>query len=382
VGLYLDIASTQKALGGEAQVLLRAEHLAESFLGDARRMVLVDRPEWARALSSASADRFLPPGQSAAQLRALPLSQLAWVGDPFQEENTFPQNEKLVAFMRKVGLRTIGDFLELPIAAVLRRFGKPGEVLHDWASGRRPLCLPPFVPHEAILEKVDADDLHSLDALVFALRHVLLRVESRLQGRCAAARKIKLTFNLEANDPVVKILEFTEPLQDARRMLRVLRELLASFHWESPLARLEIEMQECVPHLPGQLSLLDDFENKFHDLAHYVGRLRARLGEDRVGFASIKPSHLPERSYALSWPPLPAPEKREAFPKRPLFLFTPPKPFQPSTRWDLTLSENLLVEWWEPGGRREYFVARDQNECLWVYRDSVKGEWFTHGTFD
>ncbi len=345
-------------------------------------MVLVDRPEWARALFQPAADLFIPPGKSAAHLNALPLSQLAWVGDPFKQEAEQPQKEKLIGFMRKVGLRTVSDFLALPVAAVLRRFGKEGEILHDWAGGRRQLCLPPFAPSEIINEIIDADDLHSLDALVFALRAVLLRVEARLHGRCSAARKLKLTFNLESHDPVVKTLEFTEPLQDARKMLRVAREFLAGFHWESPLVRLELEAQDCVPHLPGQLSLLDDFENKFHDLAHYVARLRARLGEERVGFASLKASHLPERSYSLAWPPQPAPERRDGFPKRPLFLFTPPKPFQPSPRWDLTLSENLLVEWWEPGGRREYFVARSPTECLWVYRDSVKGEWFTHGTFD
>jgi hypothetical protein len=383
--LYLEIGSTQKVFGGEAQLLLHAERLIDAFVGTrrglGRSLVLVDRPEWARAFLQ-TGDVLLPPGKTAAALRALPIERLAWVGDPLTLETQASDRTKLVAFMLKVGLRTIGDFLALPQPAVHRRFGKEGEVLYDWALGERTLCLTPYAPQESIQDKVDADDLYSLDALVFSLRQVLIRMEARLQGRCRAAKKLKLTFHLESHPAVDKILEFTEPLQEAQAILRVLREFLSRFTWESPLVRVTLEMSETVPHLAGQLSLLDDSENKFHDLAHYVARLRARLGEENAGFAALKPSHLPERSCALVWPPPPAPEKRDGFPRRPLFLFTPPRPFQPSPRWDLVLSENLLVEWWEPGGAREYFIARNADQCLWVYRDNLKGAWFTHGTFD
>ena len=380
--LYLEIDSTKKALGGEPRLLLKAEQLADQFLSDRRRMVLVDRPEWAQAFLQDQTDLVLPIGKSAASFAKLSLDRLVWVGDPSTLEADFPAREKLVLFMKKVGLRTIADFLALAASAVHRRFGKEGEVLQDWAAGKRQLCLPPFTPEQPIAEKIDADDLFNLEALLFALRQVLIRVQARLEGRARAAKKIQLTFNLESHDPVIKILELTAPEQSAQVLLRVLREFLNGFHWESPLVRLELTVTDMVSHLPGQLSLLDDSENKFYDLAQYVGRLRARLGEEQVGFASLKPSYLPERSYALCWPPTPAPEKREGFPRRPLFLYTTPKPFQPSARWELTLTENLNVEWWEPGGTRQYFIARNGEQCLWVYRDSMKGTWFTHGSFD
>lgn len=379
--LYLEIDSTQKTFGGEARLLMQADKLADAFLGAERRCVLTDRPEWAQAFL-ADEDTLLAPGQSAQALAPLSVERLLAIGDPFTLEDERRDREKLVMLMRKVGLRTIGDFLALPASAVHKRFGKLGEILREWTAGHRSLCLPLFAPVDTIQEIVDADDLHSLDSLLFRLRQILVRIEARLHGRGRAAKRILLTFNFESHDPIQKPLELMEGTQDATAILRVLREFLNGFHWESPLVRLELAVTDTVAHSAGQLSLFDDSENRFHDLAQYVSRLRARLGDDNVGFASFKGSHLPERSYQLTWPPPAALPERNDFPQRPLFLFTPPKPFQPSPRWDLTLSENLFVEWWEPGGCRQYFVARNGKQCLWVYRDSLKGNWFTHGSFD
>lgn len=379
--LYLEIGCTEKLFGGEAALLHKAEKLFDAFTSRSCRKVLTDRPEWARALLQ-DTDVLLPPGKSAEFLRLLSLDKLTYMGDPFADEEEKKEKTKLVTFMKKVGLRSCGDFLDLPIAAVHQRFGKLGETLHDWTSGRRQLCLPLFHSDEPLRESLDAEDLHSLEALLFRLRQSLIRIEARLHGRACAAKKIRLTFNLESHPAVTKTLELTEGFQDAQTLLRVLKEFLGAFHWESPLVRLELEIQDFIPHRPGQLSLFDDSENRFQDLAQYVARLRARFGEDRAGFAALQSSYLPERSCKLTWPPPPLSAKRESFPPRPLFLYSQPKPFQPSARWDLALTENLFTEWWEPHGQREYFIARNDAQCLWVYRDHSERSWFIHGSFD
>jgi len=378
--LYLEIDKTAKLFGGELGLIEKADALAADLVGD-YQLTVTDRPEWAQALARAG-QAYLPPEQSLPLLKQFGTQTLLHLGDPQTLEAELPERQVLVTFMRKVGIHTIGQFLQLPVASVNRRFGKAGEILHDWAAGRRQLCLPVFVPVEPIRDYVDADDLHSLDSLLFSLRQILVQVETRLQGRRAAAKAIALTFNLEAHAPITKTLGLTEATQDAQALLRVLKEFLQSFHWESPLVRLEIEIRDTTLHHAGQLSLFDDFESKFHDLAQYVGRLRARLGEDQVGFAQARSSHLAERSFALTWPPPPPGSLPREGPPRPLFLFTPPRPFTPSPQWQLRFSENLLVEWWEAGGSREYFVARNREECLWVYRDTLKEAWFIHGTFD
>lgn len=379
--LYLEVACTSNVFGGEEGLLQKAETLFETFNCGPYRKVLTDRPEWAKALAQET-DVLLPPGKSAEFFRWLNIEKLSLVGDPFSNEDEVKEKTRLVSFMKKVGIRTCGDFLNLPVSSVHQRFGKLGETLHDWASGRRQLCLPIFQSEEPLCEHLDADELHSFDALLFSLRQTLIRLQIRLQGRARAGKKIRLTFNFESHPAVTKMLDLNEGTQEAQVLLRVLKEFLAGFKWESPLVRLEMEMLDLIPHQAGQLSLLDDSENRFADLAQYVARLRARFGEDHAGFATLQNSHLPEHTSKLKWPPSPDPNPREDFPLRPLFLYSEPKPFSPTSQWDLIHSENLHVEWWNAGGQREYFIARNQTQCLWVYRDSVTRNWFIHGNFN
>ncbi len=374
--LYLDIQPTLRALGGENTIWSHAEHLTETF-ASSYQMILVDRPEWARALVQKTPER-IPTGKSAARLKLLPIEKLFFIGDPLTENAA--EKKRLIVFLKKVGMRTIGDFIAIPTASILRRFGKEGESLHLYAKGNTSLCLPLYAPQDLIETFIDADEFFSLDALLFSLRQALIRIEARLRGRALSARSIQLTFHLESHPPIAKTLPLNEPLQEAQAILRILKEFLQNLHWESPLVRLHLKIIETAPHTPGQLSLLDDFENKSHSLAHYVARLRARLGEDRAGFALLHSSHLPEQSFSLSWPARSACDHRDPFPERPLFLFSPPRPFSLSPLWKLEPTESLFTQWWESGGTREYFTARKESECLWVYR-TPSGEWFAHGVF-
>lgn len=381
--IFLDIATTQKALGGEARVLLKAETLATAFRVPQRTLVVTDRPEWARALAT-EPDVILAPGKSHERLLALPLARLALVGDPLAKEEDVREREALAAFMKRVGMHTLGDFARLPLSAIGRRFGKSGVVLHEWVMGQREVALPPFVFVEPIREHLDCDEVTSLEALLLGLAEVLARVEARLRGRMRLAKQLRLTFILESHPALTRTLELSAPCQEAQAMVRLLRDFLSGLSWESPLVRLEVEVSDTLPWQPGQLSLFDDIENKFPELALYVGRLRARFGDHRVGFPKLVESHLPERAWRPCFPPEAPPPKRAFYPKRPLFLFDPPRPVSsPASSWDLTPSENLASEWWEETGNRSYFVAKNpQGECLWVFWDHRQKGWYLHGTFD
>ena len=377
--LYLEISSTSRLFGGEEGLVLRAQELADTFL-DRYHFSLTDRPEWAQTLCRAG-QTYLPPGKSPEFLRQLGVQALLLLGDPLRLAEEKPEREKCTEFLRKVGIHTLAQFLDLPVSAVNRRFGKMGQVLHDWAAGRRTLCLPVFSPQEPLRARVAADDLHSLDSLLFRLRQIFVQFEPRLRGRNAAVKALALLIHFDAHPPVIKKLEFTESTQDPQVLLRVLKEYLQSQNWSSPLTQLEVQVCDVLLHQPAQLSLIDDSESKFHDLAQYVSRLRARLGETQAGFYQPLSSHLAERSFALTWPP-PAPASSPALPPRPVFLFDPPRPFRLTQHWRLSFAENLLVEWWAPGGQREYYIARNGQESLWVYHDVSREEWYAHGTFD
>ena len=388
--LYLEIGGTQRLFGGEEGVLYLAENLASPFELE-KRYVLNDRPEWAPALAIAP-EVWLQKGQSQARLFQLPIDRIEYCGDPMTFEAEGPARKNLTAFMKRVGIRAIGDFARLSTAAVGRRFGKMGVELGEWVHGNRELVLPPLVSQENIRESLDADSISSLEELLFLLRQTLVRIEARLRGRALVARQIRLVFFLESRQILERFLDLSEPMQESQALLKLLKEFLSHQTWTSPLEKLEVEVSKTEPFTAGQLSLFDKGENRFLDLAQYVERLKNRFGFESVGFPDLQESYLPERSWKNVWPPPKANRvadsgnRSQGFPApgiRPLFLFTPAKPCPAPRHCRLIPSENLATEWWEEGGDRSYFIAETpQGERLWVYWDCQRREWFLQGTFD
>lgn len=378
--LFLEISSTEHLFGGEAGLLLKAENFASQF-GIQKETVLCDRIEWARALHT-QPEVLLPPGKSKEVLWALPLERIVFCGDPQSYPEEAKERESLLIFLRKVGLSTIGDFAKLPSTSINRRFGKMGIQLLEWIQGEKTLLPKPFCIPESLKEVFDTEDATSVESLLFFLRQGLVRLELRLKGRSLSAKTIQLTFHLESGTPLTRKLEVSHPTQESQALLKLLKELLTTLHWDSPLLRLEIEITDSISWSPGQLSLFDKSENNFYDLAQYVTRLRNRLGESQVGFPEFNTSYFPECSWKNIWPPSPHPPTQN-FPQRPLFIFSPAKPCPAPKNWELTPSEDISTEWWERNERRSYFLAKNpQGSLLWIYFDRHQREWFLHGVFD
>lgn len=381
--LYLDIAGTQRLFGGEAGTLFRAEKILAGYPSLHAR-VLVDRPEWAAAMVDPPGDLFLPPGRSREQLWRRPVERLALCGDPAEIEDEIKEREKLTTFMRRVGMRAIGDFARLSPPAIVRRFGRFGLRLQEWVTEKREWLLPPFLPPEKIQESIPAEDVTSLEGLLFFLRHALVRVEPRLVARNALAAEIRLEFHLESRQTLVKTLALSEPMYEAAPLLKLLKEYLRELMWDAPLEKLDLEISKTIPHAKGQLSLFDKAENRLADMAEYVARLRARFGLEKAGFAELRPSFVPERAWKLGWPPKSETRPLPRLAERPLFLFTPPKPHPvPPRHWRLIPTENLAAEWWEEGAYRRYYIAASpRGERLWLFYDCRRSQWFLHGTFE
>lgn len=378
--VFLEIGCTEKAFGGETKILWNVHRLIEAFQVKPV-LVVTDRPEWARAFACAK-EVIIPRGKSQEQLLALPIERLPYCGDPSLSQDEEKERTYLTLFMQRVGIKTIADFSRLSTVAIHRRFGKRGVLLHEWVLGKREVVLPLFSPEEKIVETVDTEEVTAMDALIRLLELPLLRLSARLQGRQLVAKSLLLSFALESRQTLIQKLTLTEPKQDAASLHRLLKECLASVHWNAPLQTLTLQVLESEPYQMGQLSLWSDAETKRSDLAEYVGRLRARFGEECVGFPQIFPSYLPESSWKNVWPP----EQEEIpypIPGRPPFLFSPPRPWSFSPQWNLFPSETVATEWWEGKGVRNYFIAESQaGELLWVFFHTEKREWFLHGTFD
>lgn len=386
--LYIDLTPTLAYFKGEAGWIAKFEKLRESFK-ESSPYLLTDRFEWAKTfyepMEAGSGALVIPPDQSKSLLWQLPIERLMAVGDPALLSAQRQDRLYLVSFMRRVGLNRIADFARLDATAISRRFGKLGLILHEWIEGQREVALPPFTPTEPIREFVEAEDLISKEALLLRLRPSMDRIQARLTGRGEGAKAIKISFHFDGGATQHEMADFHEPTRDVERLMKPLQNYLSQPRWEAPLTFLELEVARSAAFHTGQLSLFDLTENRMADLAVYVQALRGRLGSGAVGFAELRESYLPERSWKKVWPP---PKKERAtrpfLGTRPPILYSPPRPYAFNRNAKLTPSENLASEWWEEtGAYRRYFLAHTHyGNRLWIFWDCQKQEWFLQGAFD
>ncbi|MEH1059379.1 DNA polymerase Y family protein [Micromonospora sp. CPCC 206171] len=126
---------------------------------------------------AARAGRVVPPGGTPEFLTGLPVEAL---GRP-----------ALADLLRRLGVRTLGDFAALPAGDVLARFGLDGALAHRLAAGRddRPLAV--RQPPVDLAVTADHDEpLDRVDAAAFATRALAERLHDRLAAHGLACTRL------------------------------------------------------------------------------------------------------------------------------------------------------------------------------------------------
>ncbi|MEU5939700.1 DNA polymerase Y family protein [Micromonospora sp. NPDC047548] len=126
---------------------------------------------------AARAGRVVPPGGTPEFLAGLPVEAL---GRP-----------ALADLLRRLGVRTLGDFAALPAGDVLARFGLDGALAHRLAAGRddRPLAV--RQPPVDLAVTADHDEpLDRVDAAAFAARALAERLHDRLAAYGLACTRL------------------------------------------------------------------------------------------------------------------------------------------------------------------------------------------------
>ncbi|WP_326552792.1 DNA polymerase Y family protein [Micromonospora sp. NBC_01813] len=161
--------------GGEDQAAEQiVEHLAQSC--EVECQIGVADGTFAAGLA-ARAGRIVAPRGSAAFLAELPLRVL---GRP-----------ELTDLLRRLGLRTLGDFAALPARDVLARFGPDAALAHRLAAGRDEQPFTPRHPPPELAVTADYDDpLDRVDVAAFAARALAEQLHDRLGGHGLACTRI------------------------------------------------------------------------------------------------------------------------------------------------------------------------------------------------
>jgi protein ImuB len=337
------------------------------------------------------------------------------------------------ASLARVGLKRVGDIIDLPRAPLTARFG--GSLMRqlDRALGVEQEPLSPRLPVAPyVAEQRFHEPIAREEDVLGTVQKLAARLGTALERRGDGARRIELI--LFRTDGAVRRIAVgcSRPLRDAQDIRALFSERLAALAdaydpgFGFDMARLSVVIAESCP--PEQIGI--GGEEEAGEMVRLVDRLSARLGAQRVRRPVAQDSHIPELA-AVALPAQMAGSDHgwDAFRRhraeadlapRPLRLLTHPEPIEalaevpdgPPLRfkWRRAFHDVIAAEgperiegaWWSdqgghPSGNpaRDYFRVEDKSGLrFWLYRsglyrDLMRGElpnaappsWFLHGTF-
>lgn len=388
-----DLATWAAGLRGDLDAL---DWIAGVVVGFSRFHTLALARHGALAAPLVLAD----PAEEAARAGAVPLAAL-------------DLSPALQDTLDKLGITTLGGFLALPAAEVRTRLGSAAAALHARAGGREHAPLRPELPDdppEVALEIDPPDD--DRERLLFALKEPLACLLRQVCTGGDALVLVRLTLELDHEDPAVTAIEPAAPLQaeadDLLQLLDLLRLRLDALRLAAPVVRAVLVGLGARARAE-QLALLRGRGRDLAAAARALARVRAAFGEQAVTRAALRSAHLPEASFA--WEPvseltcpavhvLPA-NHHEALAAPPLCrrLLARPLPLprrdEADERW---LDASGLVRgavvrmagpyrisggWWAREVERDYYFAETTHgDIAWLFYDRPRDRWYLHGILD
>jgi protein ImuB len=298
------------------------------------------------------------------------------------------------------GLRTIGQVLSLPAAALARRFGPDASRHLQQLLGEIPDPRPAWQLPQVYRTRVDFDDaLHDTVALLFPLQRLLQEFQGYLRATDRAVQRFTLQL-LHRRAPATRVeIGLSQPGRDAAQLTLLVRERLGTLVLAEPITALIMEALEFVsPHIV-QTDFFGTDAQKLQDLRQALDRLTARLGPQQVQRLQLRADHRPEYGAAsvtifthdavgtgaavevaavtrIAGTAGAAPQP----PPRPCWLLPEPRRIPTPTAM-LRGPERIEGGWWDGDDiTRDYYVVRGAaGERLWVFQDLHDGRWYLQG---
>ncbi|WP_161539579.1 Y-family DNA polymerase [Paramagnetospirillum kuznetsovii] len=389
-GLWLDVAGCGHLFGGETDLLDQLSGKLKS-LGLTNRAALAPTPgaawAWARF-----GDPAAPILEEMDQLAPLPLAALRL-------------SPRMVGDLAALGLRRIGELLDLPRPQVSLRFGRDVLWRLDQALGVEPepiSSIRPVAPHRVHMAFVEP--MSRVEDIAEALRRLLAELCNRLIQDGLGARRLDFTlFRVDGTLCRVEI-GTGAPSHDPGHLFRLFRDRLADIRPGFGIEAVRLDAVATQAQTAEQSDL--DGPAGGGDLPHLLDSLSNRLGPRRLMRLLPHPSHIPERCVRRRPPGAPTTVGEWPAGRYPIRLLAHPDPIDAMApipdapplrfRWQGRLHqvvradgpERIAPEWWhEDAEERDYYRVEDtQGLRFWLYRQGHYGQpepprWYLHGVF-
>lgn len=340
---------------------------------------------------------FDTPASEREATRGVPINRLGF--DP-----------KLRNALFKLGITTVGGFLDLPANGVKKRFGADVHTLYRLARDELFAPLQPQAPQQPLTASVHIDEAETnIERLLALVERHLQSLFLRLSQRSEVLTAIVLRLGFDDGTRATERLAPARPTLELEQILELLRLRLASvFTAMASRARgerfhngvVDVDVEAVgTPALASQGELFVEQSPRDLDaIARAFARLRAEFGERAVVRAVLRNGHLPEARF--SWEradAVPVPRARAVqHPSLIRRLYSRPVTFSPGrhrhadTALTAHIDDGSVADtlgpfvvsggWWNREVHREYYYVRTtRGRTLWMYYDRRRQRWFIHG---
>jgi protein ImuB len=298
------------------------------------------------------------------------------------------------------GIRTFGEFANLPPRGVVARMGEEGVHMQQLAhgAGRRRLRL--RVDPLAFRQKQDLEEsIGLLEPLLFLLSRILNELCERLRFHGRFTNEIRLCLKLELASDHTATIRLPVPMLDSGVLLKLLQLELTDRPPQAPIQRIELELLPVEPRTT-QHGLFLPASPEPEKLEITLARIRGMVGAGNVGAPEPVNTHRSDafrmRSLGTAKGATPPPHLKLAFRR-----FRPPCPakvwcthYGKPARIFSAKGEGSIVACagpWRTSG--DWWTSRVWNYQEWdveiqsvgvsrIYQDHLRGEWFIEGNYD
>jgi len=293
--------------------------------------------------------------------------------------------------LRRAGLHTFGDIIDLPASALGRRCGKKFAHFLQQLLGQHEDLQPDYQP------PVSFSDEYWYGYEVKTNDELLPAVQQLLQSLCRFLRNTQLrtttiTWQLIGIDHTVQDVSVgsASSHSDWKNWYQLSRIRFEQLKLTGGVEGLFLVCEELRPSEQENIDLFSP-RNQSEPLASLLDRLRNRLGLQAIERVGCRDEHLPELATIVSSDyGKGAPRAKPPGSQRPFWLMPEPQILRARGRklfWNSTLElvygpERIEDQWWRNAISRDYYIATSRDgQQYWIYRDRLAQQWYIHGIF-
>lgn len=276
----LDIAGTERLFGPPQKL---AERLRDDLAAAGFRASIVVSGNFHAARMKAAWSRgiqVIAEGAEAVALAKLPLEALELEEDA---------RETFAIW----GIRTLGELAALPEVELITRLGQPAKAWREMAWGQHPHAFQPMDEEFALREFLAFEDpVEEMDSLLFVGARMIDALVERAGARALALSRLTVRMKLDGGAIHELELRPAIPSADRRFLLKLLQLQVAACPPQAAVLNFELTA-EAAQSSVVQLGLFAPQMPEPSRLDVTLARLRAIVGEDRVGSPVLVDGHRP-----------------------------------------------------------------------------------------